>query len=174
MASLVYITVGTGIGVGVVANGKVVHGLVHPEGGHMSVKKMKEDEDFKGVCPFHGDCLEGLCTNVSIAARKKIGVDDLAKLSDDDPIWTSIANYLAQAILNVTLILSPERVVIGGGIMHRKILLPMVHKEFVQLLNKYVEHPVLEKPEDYIIYPHYYPQNGVIAAVLLGKERQFS
>jgi len=170
-ANLVYITVGTGIGIGVVTNGKVVHGLVHPEGGHICIKKAEADKDFKGVCPFHGDCLEGLCSNIAIATRKGLKIEDLSGLNDDDPVWISVANYLAQAILNLTLILSPERVVIGGGIMNRKMLLPMIQKEFVKLLNKYVQHPLLEEPEKYIVYPNYYPDNGIMAAILLGIEK---
>ena len=153
-------------------NNTMVHGLVHPEGGHMRINKAKEDADFKGVCPFHGDCLEGLCTNNSIAARKGVKIEDLAKIPDEDTIWTLIAHYLAQAIVNLSLIISPERIVIGGGVMNRKILLGMIRKEFVVLLNKYVQHPVLETPENYIDYPKYYPDNGVISAILLGMKQK--
>lgn len=153
-------------------NSKVVHGLVHPEGGHMRINKLKEDADFKGVCPFHGDCMEGLCTNNSIAARKGITIEELPKLPDTDPVWPVIANYLAQSILNLTLILSPEKIVIGGGVMNRKILLNMIRKEFVKLLAKYVQHPLLDKPEEYIVYPKFYPDNGVISAILLGMDDQ--
>ena len=138
----------------------------------MRLNKRKEDESFKGVCPFHGDCLEGLCTNNSIAARKNVKIEDLPNIPDTDPVWPLIAHYLAQAIVNLTLILSPERVVIGGGVMNRKILMPMIHKEFVVLLNGYVRHPLLEKPEEYIVYPHFYPDNGVMSAILLGMTKK--
>ncbi len=166
--SVAYITVGTGIGIGLMVNKQMVHGLVHPEGGHMRITKLKEDADFKGVCPFHGDCLEGLCTNNAIAARKGVKIEDLPKIPDSDPIWAMISHYLAEAIVNLTLVVSPERVVIGGGVMNRKILMGMIHKDFVSILNRYVQHPTLEKPETYIVYPQHYPDNGVISAVLLG------
>lgn len=161
-------TVGTGIGIGIVINKKVVHGLVHPEGGHMRLNKLPYDSDFPGVCPFHGDCLEGLCTNISIAKRKGASVEDLPKIPDSDPFWAVLANYLAQACINLTLILSPQRIAIGGGILNRKILLPMIHKEFLKLLNEYVQHPLLKDPAKYIIYPSLYPDNGAIAAILYG------
>lgn len=167
-SSVAYITVGTGIGIGIVVNKDVVHGLVHPEGGHMRVTKRQEDKDFKGVCPFHGDCLEGLCTNNSIAARKQVTIEDLPKIPDSDPIWDLIAYYLAQAIVNLTLVISPEKVIIGGGVMNRAILLGMIHKQFIPILNKYVQHPMLETPEKYIIAPKYHPDNGLMAGILLG------
>lgn len=89
-------------------------------------------------------------------------------IPDSDPIWPVLAYYLGQCILNLTLTLSPERIAIGGGILNRKILLPMVRKEFLRLLNNYVQHPLLKNPDKYLIYPMHYPDNGAIAAILYG------
>ena len=84
---MAYVTVGTGVGVGLVINGKVVHGLTHPEGGHIAIKKHPKDEGFDGVCSFHGSCLEGMTTNRSIAQRKGIDILDLPDLDNNDAIW---------------------------------------------------------------------------------------
>lgn len=103
--NLTYITVGTGIGIGMVINGKCVHGMMHPEGGHVRIPILKADQDFPGVCAFHGNCLEGLCTNVAIA--KRIGansVDDLPGLSDDHEVWDIVGEYLGTFCANLTLI----------------------------------------------------------------------
>ena len=136
---------------GLIVNGHCVHGLVHPEGGHIRVKKLPEDQDFPGVCSVHGDCLEvyigfllkGLCTNVSIAKRLNLSVDDLPNVPDSNDVWRRVANYLAGLCLNLTLIASVETIIIGGGVLNRSILYPLIREEFKKLLNDYVQHPRL-------------------------------
>lgn len=142
---MAYVTVGTGVGVGLVVNGKVVHGLTHPEGGHISIKKHPSDSAFSGVCRFHGDCLEGLTVTGAISKRKWTDVKGLEKLSDDDNIWNLEAYYLAQLALNLTLTASPEAIVFGGGVLNRKCLLTKIQQQFVRLMNNYVSHPLLSK-----------------------------
>jgi len=137
--NLAYITVGTGIGVGVVIGGKTLHGLVHPEGGHIKVPILKEDADYQGVCGFHGNCLEGLTTNVSIAKRKGLAdVSLVANISDDDEVWEKVGYYLGVACANLTLIGSFEKIVIGGGVMNRELLYDVIRKHFLLELNGYI------------------------------------
>ena len=125
--SLCYITVGTGCGIGLIINGKCVHGMMHPEGGHVRVPVSELEKTkyngFKGVCPFHGDCLEGLITNVAIKERLGLSdVSEVANLKDDDQVWDLIAGYLGTFCANLTLTMSVERIILGGGILGREIL----------------------------------------------------
>ena len=136
--SMAYITVGTGIGLGLIVNGKMVHGLVHPEGGHIRVPILKDDENFEGVCSFHKNCLEGLCTNVSIAKRLNKQVDDLPNESDENEVWDKVGYYLGICCANLTLTLSIEKIVIGGGVMNRTILYEKIRKHFHDCLKGYI------------------------------------
>lgn len=108
-----YVTVGTGIGVGIVANGAPVHGAMHPEMGHIRVRRVPGD-DFAGVCPFHGDCIEGLASGPAIAARTGLAG---AAIADDHPVWTTIAAEMGDFFSTLLLTLAPQRVAIGGGVL---------------------------------------------------------
>ena len=166
--NLAYITVGTGIGVGVVVNGKTVTGLTHPEGGHVfTARHPKESQDFKSVCDFHDSCIEGFSTNVAIAKRHKINIEDLPQIKDDDEVWELVAYYLAVLCLNVTLMVSPEVIVIGGGVMNRNILFPMVRKEFLKLINGYISHEMIteENIDKYIVRSKYEDEVGMYSAL---------
>ena len=142
--SLCYITVGTGIGIGLIINGKTVHGMMHPEGGHVRVPISPLEETkyngFKGVCPFHCDCLEGLCTNVAIAERLRLkSVDEVKDLKDDNEVWDLLAGYMGQFCANLYLTMSVERISIGGGIYNRAALMEKTRVEFEKCINKYVK-----------------------------------
>jgi len=146
--SLAYITIGTGVGVGVVINGQLIHGLQHPEGGHINVKRFTGD-NFQGSCSIHGDCLEGLVTNGAIKERKSLNsVDDCTNIPDDDLIWTYISSYIAQQCLSLLYLNSLEKIIIGGGIINRESLLNGIRREFIKLNNNYIDHPLLK--EDHI------------------------
>ena len=145
--NICYITVGTGVGVGLIINGKYVHGMIHPEGGHVSVKKhpldAKKYPGFKGVCPFHGDkCIEGLCTNVAIMKRLGLkSVEEVKDLPDSHEVWEIVGHYLGTMCANLTLTLSLEKIVIGGGIMKRgDILLEHTRKAFEERIGGYLKH----------------------------------
>lgn len=138
--SCVYVTVGTGVGIGVVANKKTVHGLLHPEGGHVCIKR-QEGDTFPGTCPFHGDCVEGLVSAAALAKRADVGMKELAGLADDDPVWDSAAHTLASLCVSMILIVSPDRIVLSGGIMQRACLFPMIHEKVLTMLNGYVRAP---------------------------------
>lgn len=163
--SAIYITVGTGVGVGVYINGKLLHGLVHPEGGHMLLSKHPEDS-YKGRCPFHPNCVEGLAAGPAVEERwGKKGVD----LADNQLCWEMEAYYLGQAITNYICCYSPEKVILWGGIMHQEHIFPMVRQQVQKLLNGYVHHDaVLKSIDNYIIPPALGDDPGIKGAIKLG------
>ena len=119
----VYVTIGTGVGAGIVANGRIVHGSNHPEVGHIRVRRVVGD-GFAGLCPFHGDCLEGLVAGPALAARTGLAAD---AIPDDHPVWSNVAAELAEAMAILILMLAPERIVVGGGIASKRpLLLPQI------------------------------------------------
>ena len=141
--SLCYVTVGTGIGIGLIVNGKCVHGMMHPEGGHVRVPlnplEQSTYNNFAGVCPFHGNCLEGLCSNVAI--KERLGLEDvngLIDLQDDNPVWDMVAGYLGDFCANLFLTVSVERIIIGGGICERAILMDKIRARFLASIGGYV------------------------------------
>lgn len=141
ISSLVYYTIGTGVGAGAVINGHLVGGIGHPEMGHVLVKRHPNDLDFKGICPFHGDCLEGLVSGPTFEARTgKKGKD--VPLTDET--WDIMAYYIAQAAVQTTLSLRPNKIVFGGGVAN-EVLLGKVRQEFKTILNDYVDVPPLEQ-----------------------------
>lgn len=147
-SSLVYFTIGTGIGGGAVQEGHFIGGVSHAEMGHQLVKRHAQDLDFAGVCPYHQDCLEGLAAGPSVKARTGIAGEDLPA---DHPVWDIQAYYIAQAAMNATLTLAPAKIVFGGGVMAKEGMLARVQKEFVKLLNAYVALPT--NVEEYLVLP---------------------
>ncbi|MEC6748372.1 ROK family protein [Marinilactibacillus sp. XAAS-LB27] len=159
-SSCIYLTVGTGIGGGAVVDGKPLEGFGHPEMGHVLVK-MHPDDTFEGVCPYHKNCLEGLAAGPAI--EKRYG-KKAQELTDRKEVWEIEAFYLAQALMNYTLILSPEKIILGGGVMKQKQLFPLIRNEFQTLLNGYVETPDLDT---YIISPELGDDAGITGSLLL-------
>ena len=143
----IYMTVGTGIGIGVYANGALLHGMLHPEGGHVLVRRHPDDH-FKGSCMYHKDCLEGMASGSALNARLGFGAE---ALSADDPVWEFESYYLAQAIVSYILTLSPEKIVLGGGVMNRSELFPMIRRDVVKLLGGYVVSEKIDKIDEYIV-----------------------
>ena len=171
--SSAYITVGTGVGVGMVINGKPVHGMLHPEGGHLQTAKMPGDEDFKGTCPFHGHCIEGMVSTGALAARTGLPAADLATLPDDHEVWDACAYYLAQVAVSLVLMCSPERIIFGGGVFNRTILYGKIRRKFKELLNNYIQHPSIlddAELEKFICASHWGNQAGIVGAVFMAKE----
>ncbi|GAB9474293.1 Fructokinase [Globisporangium polare] len=167
ISSACYITVGTGVGVGVALDGKAVHGFMHPEGGHVFVPPAEADREagFNGVCPFHGACVEGMVGSPSIAARTGLDRRDVHTLTDDDPIWDTLAHYLAYLCMNLTLTVSPQVIVIGGGISKREKLFTLIREKFEKYLNNYVTYPAVEK----YIRPSFHPDIGLVSSVELAR-----
>jgi fructokinase len=165
---VVYVTVGTGIGGGVIAGGRPLHGLVHPEMGHMRIPRDPADA-FAGVCPFHGDCLEGLASGPAIRARRGLPGE---ALTVDDPVWTLEARYLALGLANIVTVLSPQRIVVGGGVMRQPALLGRVREQVQRILAGYVRAPaVVDAIEQFIVTPALGERAGVLGALALAQER---
>ncbi len=146
----VYITVGTGIGAGILAQGRLVHGLLHPEVGHMLIRR-HPDDSFVGNCPYHHDCAEGMAAGPAIAKRwGKPGIE----LTHEEAVWDLEAFYLAQVIANLLLILSTQKVILGGGVMGQKTLFPKIRHEVIRLLNGYIDKKAItENIHDLIVAP---------------------
>ncbi len=165
LSSCVYITVGTGIGVGVYTEGRLVHGLLHPEGGHMLTRRHPMD-GFRGICPFHGDCLEGMAAGPALEARWQVKGSGLPP---EHEAWTFEAFYLGQAVANVILMLSPAKVILGGGVMQQPQLLPMIRGEVRRNLNGYVKAEELaEGLDSYVVPPGLDGRAGLSGALALG------
>jgi fructokinase len=161
-----YVTVGTGIGGGGMVGGALLHGLVHPEFGHMRIPHDRRADPFPGICPYHGDCWEGLASGRAMEARW--GKPTLELM--DDAAWELEARYLALGLVSVLCVLSPERVVIGGGVMQHPGLLELVHGEIVALMNGYLAAPVLaEGISAFVTSPGLGPRAGVLGALALAE-----
>ncbi|RDW20723.1 ROK family protein [Oceanobacillus chungangensis] len=158
--SCLYITVGTGIGAGLVQNGKLFQGKNHSEMGHIFVQK-HVDDSFAGSCPSHGACIEGLVSGPAIEQRYgKKGIE----LIDNKAVWELAAYYLAQAIVNYYVILSPEKIILGGGVMKQEKLYPMIREEFTKQMNGYLK---IDNVDDLIVAPELDDEQGVKGAILL-------
>jgi fructokinase len=159
-ANFLYLTVGTGIGGGAVVHGRVVHGLSHPEMGHIRVPHDRERDPFAGCCPYHGDCLEGLASGPAIDARWGCPAESLPA---EHPAWALEAHYLALALNNWMCVLSPQRIVLGGGVMQRPQLFARIGEEVSRLLNGYMRSAEL-------VPPLLGPKSGVLGALVLAEQ----
>ncbi len=167
LTDFVYLTIGTGIGGAGIVNGELIHGLIHPEMGHVRIPHDKEHDPFSGVCPYHGDCLEGLATGPAIEARwGKKGEE----LPPDHPAWQLEAHYLALGIANLIAILSPQRVILGGGVMEQAQLFPLIRMYVRDILNDYIAaKEILQDIEGYIVPAGLGSQAGVLGAIALAQ-----
>ncbi|MGE3267473.1 MAG: ROK family protein [Chloroflexota bacterium] len=166
---LVYLTVGTGIGGGVLVHGRLIHGLLHPEMGHLLLPHDRQADPYAGHCPYHGDCLEGLANGPSIEARWGQPAETLPP---DHPGWQLEARYLALGLVNLIVTLSPQRIVLGGGVMHQTALYPLIRQEVRSLLSGYLHTPaILEQAslDQYIVPPALGDRAGVLGAIALAQ-----
>ena len=160
-----YLTVGTGIGGGYIVDGHPLHGLQHPEMGHIRILHDRDRDPFAGSCPYHGDCLEGLVSGPAIQARFGVRGEELR---DSDPFWELAAEYLGAAIAVYILVLSPARIVVGGGILQRSFLLPRIREYVKQHLADYIRQPALmDGIAEYIVPPRLGARSGVLGALAL-------
>ena len=166
--TFIYLTIGTGIGGGAMANGRLLHGLIHPEMGHIALPHDWEKDPFPGRCPYHGDCLEGMASGPAIAERwQKKGQD----LPPDHPAWELEAHYLALALCTFICTLSPQRIILGGGVMAQPQLFPLVRQKTLAYLNGYVQSPaILDEIETYLVPPGLGHRAGVLGAMALARQ----
>ena len=165
--ALCYLTVGTGIGGGLLRDGQPWHGLVHPEVGHMRIPHDRDRDGFKGSCPVHGDCWEGLASGPAIAERWGFVPE---QLPDDHPAWPLEADYLALGIVSIVMVASPRRVIVGGGVMERRSLLPMLRSRVRELIAGYLETPLLgEQIDAYLVPPLLGDRAGVLGAIAMAQ-----
>lgn len=161
---ILYITVGTGIGGGAIIEGRPLHGLLHPEMGHIRIPKPPSLAAFAGACPWHGDCLEGLASGPAIAARWGVPAGDLPP---DHEAWEAEASCLAAACASFSCTLSPERIILGGGVMDVPGLLAKVQQKTRALLNGYLQHPLIAAGE-WIVAPGLGNRAGILGSLALG------
>lgn len=163
LENAIYITIGTGIGVGVYVNSALLHGMSHPEGGHIILSRYKGD-DFTCSCGFHDSCFEGLASGPALEKRYGLTAQ---KLYDKPEVWEMEAYYIAQALTDYVLAYSPEKIIIGGGVMHNTRLYPMIRKEVLKNLNEYV---IIDDVDSYIVSPGLGDDAGIMGAIRLGFE----
>ncbi|MDF2487154.1 MAG: hypothetical protein K0R46_3322 [Herbinix sp.] len=170
LSSGIYITIGTGIGVGVYMNGSLLHGMLHPEAGHVLISRHPEDT-FEGICPYHPNCMEGLASGPSIEKRwnKKA-----FELKDNAKVWELEAYYIAEGLVNFILTLSPHKIVLGGGVMHQQQLFPLIRKEVKRLLNGYIQTPQMNDLDTYIVPASLMDNQGIMGCIQLAKQELIS
>lgn len=162
--SVIYITIGTGVGVGVYVNGGLLHGMLHPEGGHILLAPHPEDPG-RCICPSHAGCLEGLASGPSIEARwgRKA-----VQLVDEPKVWELESYYIAQALTDYIMILSPQRIILGGGVMHQEQLFPLIRGKVTEMIAGYIRTKELEHMDTYIVPASLHDDQGIMGAVKLG------
>ena len=166
LSDCIYVTVGTGIGVGVCAGGKLLHGVMHPEAGHILMRRRPGDS-YPGKCPFHASCLEGLAAGPAIEERW--GAKG-AELKDRREVWDLEAYYLAQACVDFTYVYSPGRIILGGGVMHQEQLFPMIRRQYRELEAGYVKNPQTADLESYIVPASLGDDQGILGCLRLAWE----
>jgi fructokinase len=164
-----YITIGTGIGGGAIVNGRLLHGLLHPELGHMRIPHDRERDPFDGACPYHGGCFEGLASGEAIRERWGRSAEELA---GEPAVWELESEYLALGLMTVVCALSPQRIILGGGVPKQPTLVPLVRDRLIELLGGYFDVPELTLPEEieqYIVPPGLGDLAGVLGAIELAR-----
>jgi len=165
--TFIYLTVGTGIGGGGMSGGNLLHGLVHPEMGHVRIPHDQGRDPFPGSCPYHGDCLEGLAAGPALEQRWGRPAEILPT---DHPAWELEAHYLALSLVNYVYTLSPRRIVMGGGVMRQRQLFPMIRAKLLELLNGYLQSPaLLEDIDNFVVPPGLGELSGVLGAIALAQ-----
>ncbi len=167
-SSCMYVTVGTGVGGGLIVNGKPVHGFMHPEIGHIPLIPDPEDPTPDGFCPYHKHCMEGLAAGPAIEKRWGISAKELPQ---DHPAWKLEIYYMSQLCANAMFSFSPEIIILGGGVMQQKFMIPAIRKKTVELLGGYFPEPLIaDGLSSYIVEPGLGTASGITGAWLLAKQ----
>ena len=167
LSNVIYITIGTGIGIGIYCEGNLLHGMMHPEGGHIILKK-RDDDKGECVCPYHDSCFEGLASGPSILKRYGKPANEL---KDEEKVWDLEADYIAQALVNYIMILQPQKIIIGGGVMHQEQLFPLIRKKVLEKINKYVDTKELEDIDNYIVSNSLKDKGGILGSFKIGLDK---
>jgi fructokinase len=168
VSDFLYLTVGTGIGGGAIVNGEILHGLIHPEVGHIRIPHDWKRDPYAGCCPFHGDCLEGLACGPSMEKRWGKAAEALPA---DHPAWPLEAHYIALGLANWVCTLSPKRMVLGGGVMQQQWLFPLIRAELIRILNGYVRsEDLIENVDQYVVPPELGNRSGIAGALVLAEQ----
>ncbi len=163
LTDAIYLTIGTGIGGGVMTNGKLLHGMLHPELGHIIMAKRADDKG-ECVCPFHDNCFEGLASGPSIEKRWGKKAKELA---DDMAVWELEADYIGTALVNYCMTLSPKKIILGGGVMHQTQLFPLIRDVFRRKMAGYISTSELGNLEEYIVPASLNDDQGIMGAIKL-------
>ena len=167
LSNVIYITIGTGIGVGIYSEGKLVHGMMHPEGGHIILTKSEEDKG-ECICPYHKSCFEGLASGPSIL--KRYG-KPAVELQNDNKVWELEAEYISQALVNYIMILVPQKIILGGGVMHQEQLFPLIRKKVLEKINNYIETKELKDIDNYIVPCSLNDKQGILGSFKIGLDK---
>ncbi|SER68226.1 fructokinase [Butyrivibrio fibrisolvens] len=166
LTDALYLTIGTGVGGGVMAGGKLLHGMLHPELGHIKMA-VADGDTYKGKCPYHGTCFEGMAAGPAIEDRwgKKA-----VELTDDDKVWDLESTYIAQALCTYILTLSPQIIILGGGVMHQEQLFPLIRKKVLEQLNGYIVTKELKDIDNYIVPASLNDDQGIMGSIKLAMD----
>lgn len=162
---VMYITIGTGVGAGIYIEGRLLHGMLHPEAGHVLIERRSGDK-YEGKCPYHKNCLEGMAAGPAIEERwgKKA-----VELADRREVWDLEADYIAQALTGYILTLSPEMIILGGGVMHQEQLFPMIREKVLKKLGGYLQSEELKDMEHYIVPASLHDDQGIMGCLELAR-----
>ena len=167
LTDVIYVTIGTGIGGGAVVKGELLHGTSHPEMGHVFVGREAGDESFNGVCPYHSDCLESRASGPSIQSRWGKPPEDLP---DDHPAWSMESRYIARGLANLTLTLSPQRIILGGGVTIRSHIFPMIRNQLIKELSGFKQDGLLANNiDEYVVPPSLGTASGILGGIALAR-----
>lgn len=165
LKNVIYITIGTGIGAGIAVDGNLLHGMLHPEAGHILMTPHPEDP-YTGICPYHQGCFEGLASGPAIAERWGAKAPDL---QSNPRVWAVESYYIAQALVNYIFVLAPEKIILGGGVMNQKQLFPLIRNQVSTLINGYLQTPELSDLDQYIVPASLDDRQGILGALELAK-----
>ncbi|HHU81521.1 MAG TPA: ROK family protein [Firmicutes bacterium] len=165
LKNVIYLTVGTGIGAGIAVDGKLLHGMLHPEAGHILLEPHPEDT-YPGICPYHQKCFEGMASGPAIAERWGAKAADL---HENPKVWELESYYIAQALVNYIMVLAPEKIILGGGVMKQAQLFPLVRGQVARLINGYLKTKELADLDNYIVPNSLEDRQGILGALELAK-----
>ncbi|MGN0164542.1 MAG: ROK family protein [Lachnospiraceae bacterium] len=164
--NVVYVTVGTGIGAGIMVNGKMIHGMLHPEAGHVLISR-KANDCCESVCAYHNNCVEGLASGTAIKAHWGKPADELL---GSEQVWELEADYIAQALVNYIMTVSPQKIILGGGVMHVGKLFPLIRKKTKEYLNGYLITKELDDMDSYIVPAGLGDDQGIVGCLKLAAD----